>query len=176
MARSLAQSPVVLTRVAGPQALSWATGPHVSTLGHCPLSLTAQLARSCQCQEKPLRTATLWTLTPRSPAHGLWPSPTPELLFSGVLPWKWGGREWLPHWFSGRPEVAILTGLVLSPPSPPQYIPTCLDAWNSPARFFVSVPSQAWEALQTLHLLAVPNTSTRPRAPARAGSMVVTGG
>ena len=45
MARSLAQSPVVLTGVAGPQTLSWATGPRVSTLGHCPLSLTAQLAQ-----------------------------------------------------------------------------------------------------------------------------------
>ena len=54
--RSFAQSPTILTGVASPQTISWATGPQVSTLECRLLFLNAQPAT--MCHGKRLRTAT----------------------------------------------------------------------------------------------------------------------
>lgn len=176
MARSLAQSPVVLTGVVGPQTLSWATGPRVSTLGHCPLSLAAQLAGRASARR---------STSGRPPPGRSHPGPcswAPAQPHSGA-PFLWCAalemgreREWLPHWFCGRPEVAILTGLVLSPAHSSPVHPYLPGRLEFPSQVLCLCSQPGLEVLQTLHLLAVPNTSTRPRAPARAGSMVVTGG
>lgn len=119
-AGSCTHSPTVLTAVPGPQTISWDTGPQGSTLGHCQLCLTVQLAITRQCQKR-LRTA------PRPNAHTQvtcsWPLTQPHsrapFLWCVILKMGWerepsgapGDFACEPGHAQRRHKLAILTGL-----------------------------------------------------------------